>query len=201
MNIFDEFARLDRKGRNRLLRQVKAECKGYPDHLVKVEMSPFVARRAQERGEPVPREIWRSRGFFVQVYDVNESWDRLTVSRNAFTIDLRRFMDGITWEQLMRLKSECGRQDLEAFEIFPKAEDEVNVSNLRHLWVQKSGSVMLEEGIGWLHSKDAKPAEFSSIESSRMAMNFVPFAVEKLVEGSDFASALSAANISGTSAS
>ena len=200
MDIFEEFQRLDRKGRARLMKQVKAECATYPQYLVKIPMSPFVEKRARDRGDRIPTEIWRSRGFFVQIYDEGPDWERLTVSRNAFTIDLKRFMDGVTWEQLMKLKTECGRGDQEALEIFPAREDEVNVANLRHLWVRKEGSFMLEEGIGWLRSRPASAVGLPTTAPMQDHPSIVPFGVERLQEGQGgFASVLGADKDTNTS--
>jgi hypothetical protein len=46
-----------------------------------------------------------------------------------------RWEDGITWDQLQRLKAECGYADSWAAEIFPPDAQVVNVGNLRHLWL------------------------------------------------------------------
>ena len=45
------------------------------------------------------------------------------------------WVDGIRWEELQRLKAECGFGDRDAVEVYPAEQDVVNVANFRHLWV------------------------------------------------------------------
>jgi hypothetical protein len=47
----------------------------------------------------------------------------------------QRFVDGIAWEDLQRLKAEIGKGDYCAVEIYPRDRDLVNVANMRHLWL------------------------------------------------------------------
>jgi hypothetical protein len=49
--------------------------------------------------------------------------------------DRGNFLDGISWEELQRLKNQCGFADKDAVEIFPRHYDAVNVANMRHLWI------------------------------------------------------------------
>ena len=78
-------------------------------------------------------EVWRSRGFLVQVFRERPDLVRLTVCRT--THDGGSWNEGITWDELQRLKRECGRGNLDAVEVFPADTDLVNVANMRHLWV------------------------------------------------------------------
>ena len=94
----------------------------------------------------VPRDLWpcgisigqlrvlRSRDFLVQVFTASApAVVRLSVCRTA--VDGDRWQDGITWDDLQRLKRECGYGDADAIEIYPADRDVVNVANMRHLWV------------------------------------------------------------------
>jgi hypothetical protein len=83
---------------------------------------------------PPAMEVWRSRDFLVQVFRERHNLERLSVSRTALSGD-KRWVDGITWDELQRLKRECGRGHLDAVEVFPADRDVVNVANMRHLWV------------------------------------------------------------------
>jgi hypothetical protein len=80
------------------------------------------------------REVWRSRGFLVQVYSATDGVERLSICRTSVDGG-----DPIAWEDLQRLKAECGRGDREAVEVYPRDCDVVNVANMRHLWVLTRG--------------------------------------------------------------
>lgn len=84
--------------------------------------------------QPTLIEAWRSRDFLVQVFRERANLVRLSVCRTAVTEE-KRWVDGITWDELQRLKRECGRGHLDAVEVYPGDRDIVNVANLRHLWV------------------------------------------------------------------
>lgn len=82
----------------------------------------------------VPLRVWRSRDFLVQVFVASRpAMVRLSICRTAMERD--RWKDGITWDELQRLKRECGYGDVDAIEVFPADADVVNVANMRHLWV------------------------------------------------------------------
>lgn len=93
----------------------------------------------------VPRDEWpnplgtqlrvlRSRDFLVQEFSAAAPAKvRLSVCRTSLSGD--RWQDGITWDELQRLKRECGYGSADAIEIFPADIDVVNVANMRHLWV------------------------------------------------------------------
>lgn len=93
----------------------------------------------------VPREQWpnpnapqlrvfRSRDFLVQEFAADApAAVRLSVCRT--TLAGERWQDGISWDDLQRLKRECGYGDADAVEVFPADADVVNVANMRHLWI------------------------------------------------------------------
>lgn len=45
------------------------------------------------------------------------------------------WIDGITWDELMEIKRQCGFGDRLAVEIYPPDEHIVNVANMRHLFI------------------------------------------------------------------
>lgn len=57
-----------------------------------------------------------------------------------------RFLDGMDWDELNRLKSEAGFGDRWAVECFPPKDEIVNVSNMRHLWLLDAPPVF-----GWVN--------------------------------------------------
>lgn len=86
----------------------------------------------QRKPEHSPIEVWRSRGFLVQVYAEDNGYVRMSVCRTRHGGE--SWDDLITWEELMVLKRECGRGDKDALEVYPADRDVVNVANMRHLF-------------------------------------------------------------------
>ena len=83
-----------------------------------------------------PKEVWRSRDFLVLLYaedDLGGSLIRMSVCRTA--LDGKRWADGIAWDDLQRLKSECGFGDSDAVEVYPRDKDVVDVAAMRHIWI------------------------------------------------------------------
>lgn len=91
------------------------------------------------RGPVVPKDltnVFRSRDFLVQVYSAQApAIYSITVCRTVLDSDAGRWRDGITWNELQRIKRECGFGAYHAVEVFPADCDLVNVANLRHLWI------------------------------------------------------------------
>lgn len=83
-------------------------------------------------GAARPIEVWLSGRFLAQVY---EDQGHLRVSVNRIKPVGGSWAEGITWDELMRVKREIGRGDAWCVEVFPPDESVVNVANLRHLWV------------------------------------------------------------------
>ena len=79
-----------------------------------------------------PLEVWRSRGFLVQVCAEPNGYERMSVCRTTHAGS--SWDELITWEELMVLKRECGRGNKDALEVYPADQDIVNVSNMRHLF-------------------------------------------------------------------
>lgn len=80
--------------------------------------------------------VWRSQDFLVQLYDESgPALFRLSVIRTSIRGD--RWADGITWDELQRIKREVGFGDCDALEVYPADRDVVNVANMRHLWIMR----------------------------------------------------------------
>ena len=78
--------------------------------------------------------LWRSRDFLVVAYRSSPGVTRLSVNRTILRDD-GLWADGITWDELQRLKREAGFGTSDAVEVFPADEDLVNIANMRHLFV------------------------------------------------------------------
>lgn len=112
-------------------RQLERDNAKQPEALVQVAREAWPANYRP----PGIAEVWRSRGFLVQVYEPVHGAERLSVLRTTVDAAQERWKDGITWDELQRLKRECGRGARWAVEIYPEDAEVVNVGNLRHLWV------------------------------------------------------------------
>ena len=99
---------------------------------------PFEDWSVSQRNNPDrPLRALRSRDFLVQVYNEGNGGVlvRLSINRTRLNAAGTRWEDGITWDDLQRLKNEAGYGDFDAVEVYPRQSDVVNVANVRHLWV------------------------------------------------------------------
>jgi hypothetical protein len=94
-------------------------------------------------GEKNRIQAWRSRSFLVQAFGEGEGLIRLSVNRTTLG-DNGRWLENISWDELMQLKREAGFGDWYAIEVYPRDKDVVNVANMRHLWVMEKPL-----NIGW----------------------------------------------------
>jgi hypothetical protein len=78
-------------------------------------------------------QVWRSNRFLVQVFEEGPHL-RLSVCRTELD-DTGRWRDGITWEELQQIKNSTGWNTSTAVEVYPPADQVVNVANMRHLWI------------------------------------------------------------------
>jgi hypothetical protein len=108
------------------------ENRNYPDTLVTV---PETMWRPIQGDTSRRIRVLRSRRFMVQVFDEANGVLRMSVNRTTLAKGGEQWEDGIAWEDLQELKRQAGYGDRFAVEIYPKERDEVNVANLRHLWI------------------------------------------------------------------
>jgi hypothetical protein len=78
--------------------------------------------------------VWRSREFLAQLFR-DPTGERLSVNRTVFDHGSGRWIDGMTWDDLQRVKRECGFGLRWAVEVYPPDDDIVNAANMRHLWL------------------------------------------------------------------
>ena len=85
--------------------------------------------------ESVPLDVWRSTDYLAVLYEQRID-GRRRLSVNSVRRDSRgRWRDGITWDELQRVKNECLGEGVWCVEVYPAQNKLVNVSNIRHLWV------------------------------------------------------------------
>lgn len=76
--------------------------------------------------------VWRSRSFLAQYVKEQSGQFRLSVCRTSVSGDC--WKDGISWEELQTIKSQCGLGNLRMVEVYPQDDGVVNVANMRHLF-------------------------------------------------------------------
>lgn len=116
---------------------ITAENQKWPAELKNVPRENWPAQRLDAACPIVG--LMRSRGFLCQVYHEPEHPSvlvRLSIHRTALADD-GGWVDGITWDDLHRLKAEAGYAAYDAVEVYPAAGNLVCVANLRHLWVMR----------------------------------------------------------------
>ncbi len=124
------YSKMSRKEVERIQRAMLQENTQWPEQLVDATPEQI---QSPESGQ-APYKVMRSRFFMVQLYQEAKGIIRLSVNRTELTSN-GSWKGGISWDELQSLKNQAGFEAFDALEIYPAAEDVVNVSNMRHLWV------------------------------------------------------------------
>lgn len=94
--------------------------------------------------------VWRSKDYLAQLV-IEEKTKAVRLSVQRTMIDEKGgWVEGIAWEELQRVKSECGMGHLLAVEVYPRDRDVVNVANMRHLFLMP-----IDFEIGWKSKREA----------------------------------------------
>lgn len=128
------------KASRQQIRQLNRDNRGWPEHLIDVP-PPWPSIGLGAPGQSLPIRVMRSRKFFVSIWD-QEGTIRLSVMRTTFDERTGKQLDGISWDDLQRLKGEAGYADATAVEIYPPAGRVINVSNMRHLFFTEAPGFM-----------------------------------------------------------
>jgi hypothetical protein len=131
------------KQRKRADAYLRIENAKYPQQLVEVPRDKWPSAIVNATPSPADgsfcERVFRSKHFLVQVFrEPRYDAHRLSVCRTRLLMS-GRWDDGISWDELMQIKRECGFGDRCAIEVYPKECDVVNVANMRHVWVLKDG--------------------------------------------------------------
>jgi hypothetical protein len=121
----------DLKAKRQYLRD---ENKKYSTQLVEISADSPMARMFPAKA---PKRAWRSRDFLVQLFTDASGMRRLSINRTEINSD-GRWKDGITWDELQRLKREAGFGHIQAIEFYPPDEHIVCDANIRHLFLLES---------------------------------------------------------------
>lgn len=115
-------------------RHLHTENKRWPDRMTPVPIEEWPTFK---QGIPVVA-LWRSKYFVAQVFEERDRAKRISVNRTELDSS-GDWKDGISWDDLMRIKHEVGFGLAWAVEIFPPSDRVVNVANIRHLFVVPDG--------------------------------------------------------------
>lgn len=116
-----------------MMRAVHRENREYPEALIEMTPSEILEVRFQSGSRPV--RVWRSRRFLVTLWLEPNGYRRLSVRRTEFNFSTGEALDGISWDDLQRLKSEAGFGHVCAVEVYPPDARVVNVAPMRHLFL------------------------------------------------------------------
>lgn len=119
---------MNRHERRATAQHLRKENATYPDQLCSVPEVEWPRR------EPGMVALWRSNRFLVQVYVEKNGIARLSICRTEIN-NRGQWQENITWEELQKIKNQCGYEHFDAVEVYPRQKDVVNVANMRHLWV------------------------------------------------------------------
>lgn len=108
---------------------LERENKKWPLDLIQVDQKEW-----PKDGDGSRRAVFRSRQYLVQVF-AEVCGIRLSVNRTKIKPGTDMWDDGLTWDELQKIKSEVGYADWWAAELYPPSADVVNVANMRHLWL------------------------------------------------------------------
>lgn len=151
---------IDGKPSRREIRELRRDNARWPTQMVVVprELWPHEIQGVSASTESKRLEVFRDRDFLVQVFQEDLGILRLSICRTDWDENKGRLKDGISWDDLQRIKDECGFVNLQAVEIYPEKSAIVNVANMRHLWV-----LPIRLPFSW--GKPADPAAAPALEA------------------------------------
>ncbi len=151
MNHIQTLARTNRPAFIEARRDHQKRLRALPVKMTRMEYAPS-DHMANLPNKPV--DVWQSRDFLALVY-----WDSMTDGTIQTRISINRaeiendgnWKQGISWDELMRIKSEIGFADKWAVECFPPDSNVVNVANMRHLFI------VPQPLFGWVPKSNTTP--------------------------------------------
>lgn len=112
--------------------QRKAQAKAFQKMPSKFVEVPSV-RWPKSWADNARIAVWQNNKYLVQVF--KEPGDIFRLSVNRLVTGASGWKANIPWEDLQAIKNEIGFSEQDAVEVYPREEDEVNMANMRHLWI------------------------------------------------------------------
>lgn len=128
------FARANSRQKRAYMAEYEQRRKGMPTEMTAKPLPQDLLAEGKIFG------VWNSREFMATAWHVPGTPAiacRLSVNRTRINPDTGAWLDGISWDELYRVKNECGFADLDAIEMYPAVHKTANVANIRHLWIME----------------------------------------------------------------
>lgn len=110
---------------------LRRENKKWPDDMICIPKKDWDPKTRDHPKGPV--KAWRSNRYLAHLYH-DRGFVRLSINRADMT-PAGKWDDGLTWDEMMAVKDECGFGECWAVEVYPPNSEVVNVANMRHLWL------------------------------------------------------------------
>lgn len=125
---------VNRKQRRSLQKMQKEHLRqlNLPDQLTKMPSCQWPGRKDENIVEN-RIDVFISKKYMVQVFQEKDGIIRLSINRTAH--NGKSWEDNLTWDELQVIKNSVGFSNFDAVEIYPRDEDVVNISNIRHLFI------------------------------------------------------------------
>jgi len=150
------FEHLNREQRRAAVAYARSEAARRPPTLTEIPRDRWP--RDYRMSPEAPTKAYESRQFLAQLYDVGAREGRTCLRLSVCRVTLKedgRWEEGLSWDELMQAKRECGFGDWYAVEVYPEDSEIVNVANMRHLWL-----LTTPLSIGWFKAQqDPTPGD------------------------------------------
>jgi hypothetical protein len=112
--------------------RLEVENARFGDEFVVIDVT--VEQRSKHTARSRLERAVRNKHYLVQIFADN-GYTRLSICRTSLQCDGVRWADGITWDELMAVKTAVGYGSAWCVEAYPPDDCVVNVANIRHLFV------------------------------------------------------------------
>ena len=79
--------------------------------------------------------VWGSRDYLATLWLDPNGYQRLSINSTTYDTRTGRWADGLTWDELMAVKNQCGFAAQWCVEVYPPKSESVDVASIRHLWL------------------------------------------------------------------
>ena len=121
------------KVRKKIARLLEEESQQFGNEFIEQHRQPIRTLDRNGKCQDLLK-IWRNKDYLVQLYK-NGNWLRLSINRSKYDPVRDCWYGNISWDELMIIKGAVGFDDYDAIEIYPKKDDIIYVTYMRHLFI------------------------------------------------------------------